>query len=184
MFCPNCGQERISEATKFCARCGYLLTGTEELLRRGGVLDDESPVGPRLPSAKARGVKMGIFMMLTAVVLVPLMGILFRFAIGMPNPWPIGVVLFLLGGGGLLRMAYAILFEAGAAETLSAGVNRFQNRRELGGRSEDAAALPPQHSYPATDYTSPGTGRWRDTKGLEPLSVTDSTTKLLEKDSE
>jgi hypothetical protein len=127
---------------------------------------------------------MGIFMMLTAVVLVPLMGILFRFAMGMPNPWPIGVVLFLLGGGGLLRMAYAILFEAGASASLPASANRFQNQRELSGLSADAAALPPQQTYPAGAYTSHGTGRWRDTNDLEPLSVTDSTTKLLEKDSD
>src|SRR6185436_9773529 len=36
MFCPNCGQERISEATSFCSRCGYLLTGTADLLKIGG----------------------------------------------------------------------------------------------------------------------------------------------------
>ena len=179
MFCPNCGQERVSEATKFCARCGYLLTGTEELLRRGGALGDESPVGQTPPSAKARGVKMGLFMMLTAVVLVPLLGILLTFMLGMGRPWPIGVVLFLLGGGGLLRIAYALLFEEGAAAALPAGTNRFQNQRDLSGAA-DQGALPPQQTRPAAEYTAPGTGRWRDTNELEPMSVTDSTTKLLD----
>ena len=181
MFCPNCGQERVSEATKFCARCGYLLTGTEELLHRGGALGNESAAGPTPPSAKARGVKMGIFMMLLAVVLVPILGMLLTFGLGMRTPWPIGIVLFLLGGGGLLRIAYALLFEEGASATHTQQAPYRTPELHVGSMHGE---LPPQQTYPAADYTSPGTGRWRDTNDLEPLSVTDGTTKLLEKDVE
>jgi hypothetical protein len=185
MFCPNCGQERVSEATKFCARCGYLLTGTEELLHRGGALESQLPAEPTPPSAKARGVKMGIFMMLLAVVLVPILGILLTFGLGMRTPWPIGLVLFLLGGGGLLRTAYAVMFEEGAAAKLGSGAsaNIYRGPAEIGGAAA-VGALPPQRANSAADYTAGRTGVWRDTNDLEPTTVTDETTKLLEKNEE
>ncbi|MBK8302527.1 MAG: hypothetical protein IPK98_03620 [Chloracidobacterium sp.] len=44
-------------------------------------------------------------------------------------------------------------------------------------------ALPPQQSIPANMYNAPRpAGSWRDTNDLEPTSVTESTTRLLEKD--
>jgi hypothetical protein len=44
------------------------------------------------------------------------------------------------------------------------------------------SALPPQRSVPVSSYGSPQAGSWRDTNDLEPTSVTESTTRLLEKD--
>jgi hypothetical protein len=44
------------------------------------------------------------------------------------------------------------------------------------------AALPPQQAQPAGFYTAPGVGNWRDTNDLEPTSVTENTTRLLEND--
>jgi hypothetical protein len=35
MFCPKCGQEKVSESLRFCARCGFKLNSVEEgLLKR------------------------------------------------------------------------------------------------------------------------------------------------------
>jgi hypothetical protein len=44
------------------------------------------------------------------------------------------------------------------------------------------SALPPQQSVPASLYTQPKAGAWRDTNDLQPTSVTEGTTKLLDKD--
>lgn len=44
------------------------------------------------------------------------------------------------------------------------------------------AALPPQQSIPASAYGAPQPGNWRDTNDLQPTSVTESTTRLLDKD--
>ncbi len=41
------------------------------------------------------------------------------------------------------------------------------------------SALPPQQSVPATFFTTPQPGRWRETNDLQPNGVTESTTKLL-----
>ncbi len=48
------------------------------------------------------------------------------------------------------------------------------------GSVPNRAALPPNQTAPADFYT-PQRTEWRDTSDLEPASVTDSTTKLLEK---
>jgi hypothetical protein len=183
MFCPSCGQERFSEETSFCSRCGYLLSGTAELLKIGGVLPVSQNADPKLSSARARGVKQGLFLMLLAVVLVPIMGILLRFAIGMGTPWPIGVVLFMLGGGGLLRMAYALMFEQSATTALPAAPVYPAASLKVS-PAVGQASLPAQQTQPASDYVEPRIGGWRDTKDLDPVSVTENTTKLLEKDGE
>jgi hypothetical protein len=46
---------------------------------------------------------------------------------------------------------------------------------------QQRSALPPQHSVPAAAYVQPRAGAWRDPNDLQP-SVTEGTTKLLEKD--
>ena len=180
MFCPSCGQERLSQATKFCSRCGYLLTGTEQLLHIGGELPTARS-GKN--SAKWTGIKHGIFLILLAAVLVPLLGLLLTFGFGMRNPWPIGLVLFLGGGAGVLRIAYALMFESGNETALpSVGESQHANPALTGAGA--TASLPPQQTPSAADYISPGVGGWRDTNELEPASVTDNTTKLLEKEAE
>jgi hypothetical protein len=128
-------------------------------------------------SPRWRGVKQGLFLMLLTVVLVPLLGILLRFGIG-TNPWPLGVVVFLLGGGGLLRIAYALMFEPKHTSALPPGDER---------RPANLAASrvnPELASGDASSYIPPvpRAGSWVDTNELQPRSVTESTTKLLEKD--
>lgn len=176
----------MSDATNFCSRCGYLLTGTAELLARGGALTAQPSSGGEGSSPRSRGIRQGIFMILLALVLVPIMGILLRFALGMPNPWPIGVILFLLGGGGVLRMAYALMFEAGKPHTqLSASTtNTAFLRAETLASPPSNAQLPPQRTQPASGYTAPSTGRWLDTNDLQPTSVTENTTRHLGKETE
>lgn len=49
----------------------------------------------------------------------------------------------------------------------------------LGG-STGQPALPPQQSIPASMYAPPQAGNWRDTNDLQPTSVTESTTRLLD----
>lgn len=88
------------------------------------------------------------------------------------------IALLLFGIGGLLRMAYAMLFESGgSAGSPPPNVLRVE--------SETRNALPAAQSIPASAYTSPA-GAWRDTNELErePGSVTDSTTKLLHHDDQ
>jgi hypothetical protein len=179
MFCPQCGQERISEATSFCSRCGYLLTGTADLLRTGGAVP-QPPKG-ETHSPRSRGIKQGLFMFLLMFVVAPIVGLIVTFGIGI-EPWPVGVVVFLLGVGGILRMIYALMFES----KYPAALNERLDNRELDPSSVNfnTSALPPQRDMPASEYASPRPAAWLQPETREPASVTDNTTKLLEKDGE
>ncbi len=170
MFCPQCGQERFSTETSFCSRCGYLLTGTADLLLNGGLIP-QIPTAGTAPSERSRGVKQGIFIMLTAILVVPvLVFTAIAFNIGPALP---AIALVLLIAGGILRIAYAMMFQLASPEAPAAA------NLALSGQSE-TARLPHAQSIPATDFQVPGTGRWRTTSDLEPHSVTDGTTKLLD----
>src|SRR5689334_18298449 len=106
MYCPKCGQETHAETSSFCSRCGYLLTGTSELFQFGGIV----PSKPSKDSPRSRGVKQGVFIFLLGVLLFPILGMLSVFLFHIP-PWPAGLVLFLTVAAGLLRTAYALMFE-------------------------------------------------------------------------
>ena len=177
MFCPQCGQERISEATSFCSRCGYLLTGTAELLKTGGAVPETPAGGPRSP--RSRGIRLGIFMFLLMFVLAPIVGLIATFGLGI-EPWPVGIVVTLFGLGGVLRIIYALMFESNVPPSLSAS----RPVRELDPSSVNLAtsALPPHRDFTASEYVSPRPGDWREPEIRTPSSVTDSTTKLLEKE--
>ena len=176
MFCPQCGQERTSDATSFCSRCGYLLTGTAELLQTGGALPQMPPADVRSP--RSRGIRQGVFMFLLMMVLAPVVGIISEFGLGM-EPWPVGVVVAILGLGGLLRIAYALMFES----KFPAALPEARLNRELHPlpNSFSASALPPERATAASDFISPPFGRQTGPMPAEPSSVTDETTKLLEK---
>ncbi len=122
---------------------------------------------------------MGIFMFLLMFVIAPIVGLISAFGLGI-EPWPVGVVVALLGFGGLLRIIYALMFESKTLTPTS------QPTRELDppAKSFTTTALPPQRERPAAEYASPASGNWREPDTATPTSVTDNTTKLLEKESD
>lgn len=181
MFCPNCGQERVSIATNYCSRCGYLLTGTAELLQLGGGLPNtDAPVAKR-PTPRSRGVKQGLFIFLLTFLIVPLVAI-FSAAIDI-EPWAVAITAIILFVGGLLRMAYAFMFES-ATESDQGGSQDYMAAPRTFAAAGRQQTLPPQQSAPISSDVQfrAATGTWRDTRDLQPSSVTDGTTKLLEKD--
>ena len=177
MFCPKCGQERHTETSSFCSRCGYLLTGTAELFRYGGVL----PNKPGKNSPRSRGVKQGAFILLFGILLFPVLGLIFGVLFRQP-PIAAGIVLFLSFAAGLLRIAYALMFEHSHPTLLPTGLEPQNHSLKI--TAQQDAALPPQQTFPADQYAKPQTGRWLDTNDLEPGSVTEGTTRLLEDEAE
>ena len=178
MYCPKCGQERISQETSFCSRCGFLLTGVTDLLQTGGLTPAVASKPGSVSSPKSRGLKQGLFIFLMTFLVVPIIAILsvaFRL-----EPWAVAISSIVLFVGGLLRILYAAMFESSTPgmPTLEESVMRnLTGRPHISGH-----ALPPQQSVPVSSYGPPRTGRWQDTNDLTPASVTESTTNLLEKD--
>ena len=66
MYCPNCGQQQISNEMRFCSRCGLGLSGLAEWLAGGGLpakRADEAPVTADSPRRKGvrRAAKLMFF---------------------------------------------------------------------------------------------------------------------------
>ena len=122
---------------------------------------------------------MGIFMFLLMFVVAPIVGLISTFGLGI-EPWPVGVVVTLLGLGGLLRIVYALMFESKLPHSLTA--SRAVHELDPSSVNLATSALPPQRDLTASEYVSPQAGTRGELETRTPPSVTDNTTKLLEKD--
>lgn len=184
MHCPRCGQQQISQETRFCSRCGFLLTGIAQVIENDGIVPQQNSTFFASGSPRRRGVMQGVFFFLLTFLFVPLGGILTAFLNIPPFLPAISAILFLVGG--LLRIVYALMFESGVPGGKTLEEKVFSGTPILASK-EKAGELPPAQSIPVHIYAPPpGAGNWRDTNDLAPApgSITDGTTKLLEKDEE
>src|SRR5688572_16080431 len=112
MFCPRCGQEQTSNETRFCSRCGFLMTGVGALVANDGNLEAVSVAKPaKADTPRRRGIKKGLFIFLLSFLIVPLLAIL-TLMVNANEPYAVVIASILLVAGGLLRIAYAMMFES------------------------------------------------------------------------
>lgn len=180
MYCPQCGQQQVSDNLRFCSRCGFPLEGVLQLLGSGGALPMYQPAtGPREMSARRKGVRQGAMLFLAGAVLVPMLGVIYSFTHG-PNLLdilvPLAAIIFFLGG--LMRMLFAALFEEGAPKHHHIVTTSYAPPPIPQFGSRVPTALPPAPGNPATGWRPrPNTSEIR-----QPSSVTENTTRLLDKD--
>ena len=179
VYCPRCGQEQISAEVRFCSRCGFLMSGLAEVVLNGGIPQQLMPSAPKLPTPRRRGLKQGGAWFLLGVVLVPILGILSELLNFKDEVVGLAAVIFFLGG--IVRMLFALIFESGNPAEKTLEENVYQTAQKILKKNQNAGALPPQQSIPVDAYAPPRAMNWRDTNDLEPTSVTDETTKLLNK---
>lgn len=179
MYCPQCGQQQVSDSLRFCSRGGFPLEGVLRLLGSGGALPFYQPSGPREMSARRKGVRQGAALFLAGAVMVPVLGVINSFTHGsnlLDILVPLAAIIFFLGG--LIRMLFAALFEEGAPRHHHIVTTSYAPLpiSQLG--THAPAALPPAQNNPATGWRSrPNTAEIR-----QPSSVTENTTRLLDKD--
>lgn len=182
MYCPICGKQQVSDQTRFCSGCGFPLTGVAEVIAKGGAsLQTFSNNKPKKDSPRKRGIKQGAMILLIGCFLVvPITAIMMAF-MGLPVFFvPLAAILSFMGG--ILRIVYAFMFESNEQVfELEDGNQSFSNPNILNQPSSQNA-LPPQSSFPVSDYQMPQAGSWRDSEELQPTSVIEDTTKLLNKD--
>jgi hypothetical protein len=182
MYCPSCGQEQISEETRFCSRCGLLLTVIAGVMNNNGALPRALAAAgsAKKNSPRRRGLKQGLFIFLLSFLVVPILALL-TIAAGIEEPFAVVISLILLVVGGILRMVYAFMFEDDEPKQLSSEhMTTAASEKTFFGRTKAANALPPQQSIPASSYAPPKQGNWRETNDLAQPSVTEGTTKLLQ----
>lgn len=181
MYCPTCGQQQISDETRFCSRCGFLLSGVAEVVSNGGAMPQFiSKYDSKAISPRKKGIKQGGILMLSSLIIVPLVAII-TVALNI-EPFLVAIIAIITFWGGLLRIIYASIFESGEpiANTLEGKVD--SSTKSIFGKEKKPDALPPQQSITSSDYVQPSNSNWRDTNDLVQPSVTEGTTKLLEKE--
>lgn len=179
MYCPQCGQQQVSEATRYCSRCGFLLDGVTAVLASGGQIPRHYvQPGHRKLSPRSKGIRQGALLMLLTLFVVPVISILSVFVIGGEEVIiPLTAIFFFVGG--LLRILYALLMEESYPPP---DVNQVAGYAPIGipplSASARNVALPPASAHPA--------GSWRPRPNTaeiyQPPSITENTTRLLDKE--
>ena len=177
MYCPQCGQQQISEGVRFCSRCGFLLEGVNVVLNSGGLIPQrymqrpaDAPLSPR-----SKGVRQGAILMLSTLLVVPLMAIITvnLFEPIAPLFIPLAAVLCFVGG--LLRILYALIMEdANPRYPIDANTNYAPAQIDSPVRG---AALPPASPHATSSWRRPQTAEI-----YQPPSITENTTRLLDKE--
>ena len=180
MFCPRCGQQ-AAEEVRFCSRCGLPLDAAAEVVEAGGSPEwhlARTEAGGGALTARQRGTRKGLMLTVGGLLFfgVAILLTAFKedfFVLLMPA----GILLTI----GVMRMLYALLLEEHkpdkkTAERLAAAPN---SAAELVRGTPRGAELPPARTVPASLYTNTA-----DTNDMaaSPLSVTESTTRLLDQD--
>ena len=182
MYCPQCGQQQAAGVVRFCSRCGFPLDGVIQLLGTGGIIpayrtsDEPVPVSPR-----KKGVKQGGLLLLSGAVIVPILAMFASFANGstfLEILAALAAIICFMGGP--LRMLYAGVFEEGAPKPLRQyGPPIPMHVPQQFGQRLPAPALPPP---PAARTPSSWRARPNTAELANPPSVTENTTRLLEKE--
>lgn len=172
MYCPNCGQQQISEEMRFCSRCGLALTGLAEWLAGGSLpakRAEKAPVSGL--TARRKGIRRAAKLMFFSGVLFP---VFFAISIAIEHGAPMGIPFFVFFVS-LVMMLYARLFSDNTVRINS------QAAQTTALRSESARGSLP----PATTTNIPAAGRQqvRTNELAQPPSVTENTTRFFDNES-
>ncbi len=181
MYCPGCGQQQVSEETRFCSRCGLPLGLVAEILAYGGFLPQLEELNKKKGKLLTRrnGLIFSLYWFIFFVLIfTPFWGI-----VDIDKLAGMSAIIGIFGA--LLLALTSVLFFEKVPKKSNTQILDSANaeRQSLHGFTGKANALPPQQSIPTSGYIPPNQGNWRDTKDLVQPSVTEGTTKLLEKDS-
>ena len=185
MYCPQCGQQQVSSDMRFCSRCGFPLGGVMQLLSNGGLIPQSQSLEPgetQKVSPRRKGVQQGVMLIFLGILLTSLLGVLNAY-LGVPEVFPaITAIIGFMGGPA--RILYALMFEEGAKKIYTPthlqqpNMPAYQQPQMVGGAAaHHRPALPPQQqNVPLPGWRRPDTAEL-----VRPPSVTEHTTKLLDK---
>lgn len=180
MYCPQCGQQQVSENIRFCSRCGFLLEGVTAVVASGGMIPTRYVQSASQPlSPRNKGVRQGAMLMLSTLLVVPIIAIL---SVNLLEPIahiviPMAALFCFVGG--LLRILYALLMEDPVPryDTNSGAEYASGVRSQLDSPARNAA-LPPASAGAATGWRP----RPNTAEIYQPPSITENTTRLLDKE--
>lgn len=174
MYCPECGQQQVSNEMRFCSRCGLSLSGLAEWLAGGAVPAIQSQVpGVAGESPRRKGIRRAAkLMFFSGVLFVVFLGI--SIAVDDGGPMIVPCAVFLVA---LVMMLYARLFGDKNSPIQTPVVLTPAVQTPTFGAAAARSSLPP-----ATNLATPPIGRQqvRTNELAQPPSVTENTTRLLD----
>jgi len=166
MYCPNCGQQQISDEMRFCSRCGLALTGLAEWLA-GGRVQHVEQVQVAEPSRRRKHLRRAAKLMFFSGVLFP---IFFVMCVAIQEGGPMFIPCFILFVS-LVWMLYARLFISNTPR-----VDYQAPPMTVLGSMPARSSLPP-----ATTTSIPvGRAQVRTNELAQPPSVTENTTRFFD----
>ena len=181
MYCPQCGQQQAPGVVRFCSRCGFPLDGVIQLLGTGGILPVyRDPAQPKEMSPRKKGVRQGVMLLLLGAIIVPILGVFASYGWRFPEILAAltAIICFL---GGPLRMLFAAIFEEGAPSPTLHGARPYVSPPVA-----TPQFVPPVHKPslppPPAQSAQGWHGRPITAELTGPPSVTENTTRLLDKD--
>jgi hypothetical protein len=178
MFCPQCGQQQVSETVRYCSRCGFLLEGVSAVVASGGQLPMRYVQSAnRELSARSKGVRQGALLMLSTILVVPIVAILTVNLDILPHIIiPLAAIFCFIGG--LLRMLYALIMEDAYPPVATPELGSYAPpvAPQLESRRPIASV---QGSFTPAQAWKP---RPNTAEIFTPPSVTENTTRLLQKE--
>ena len=176
MYCPNCGQQQISDEMRYCSRCGLALTGLLEWLGGGRLplrAAEEAQVAP--DSRQRKNMRRAGKLMFFAGALFPIF-LISALAADEPGPLVIPFFLFFVA---LAWMLYARIFMSKTAPVKHQGAVQSAPsslQTSTFGPAQSRGSLPPA----ATTPPLPNRGQVRTNELAQRPSVTENTTRLLD----
>lgn len=170
MFCPKCAEAQGEETTQYCRRCGFNLDNLKLFVETNGELNSQI-------SSRQKGIKQGAKLILLSFILFPIY--IFLAPLFPPTDvlvesspsttwfeqisWTIMTTLFLVG---LIRIAYAFVFEKHFIEQKNNLQNESESVVKFINQSKTQSALPPSQAAPVSNF-----GKWKETTGdlFEPV---------------
>ena len=172
MYCPKCGQQQVSDEMRFCSRCGFQLAVVSALIATGGaspavvVADSDGDLDLKAKRNKRQGAKL---MFVSGVVMPIAMGL--SILVDSPLPLLIPMTIFLAG---LAWMYYFRWF----GDDVSFVDQRSPQSQLIGAKQ---SFLPTSQSL-VTTFSSNHSHHTAEI--IQPPSVTERTTRLLEAEEE
>lgn len=165
MYCPNCGQQQVSEEMRFCSRCGLALSGLADWLAGGLPVQRANETLAATPSPRRKGVRRAAKFLFFSLASFPVfLAISLLIDEGAVLIFP--CIFFFIS---LVIFLYARLFGETSApvNVQTSAVGTFSARASL--PSPVTAAIP-----------NIGRQRVRTNELAQPPSVTENTTRLLD----
>lgn len=151
--------------------------GVHELIAHGGMLPSYQPDTDNGPSPRRKGVQQGATLIMLGIITTILFGILNSY-LGTPE-FLVALSAVIGFVGGPLRLLFALIFEEGAPRQQIVVQNYMPPHSPAAfGGSVRQSALPAPQSTPVPAYRQ----RHHTAEIAHPTSVTENTTRLLEKE--